>query len=189
MEKIAIARESGELDESTLIARVLDGDRVAGRVLYDVHAPRVYRLIYRIAGDADLAQELTQEAFVRAFSRLDRFRGDAAFSTWIHRIALSVALNGMRKVKRFRSREMPLDDAAPIASRSDSIDPDLRERVASEIDKLPEAQRVTLIMHDLEGYTHAEIAAALRVPEGTCKTRLSGARARLRHALRAFATE
>lgn len=186
-----MARESaGVLDEPALIGRVLAGDRVAGRELYDAHAPRVHRLIYRLVGDDQLAAELTQEAFVRAFGRLGDFRGDAALSTWLHRIAVSVALNGMRKLKRFRQRELSLEDAHDIGTSGDGrIDVDLRERLASAIEALPEQLRVTLVMHDVEGYTHGEIAAALECPEGTCKTRLSAARARLRKALAPFREE
>jgi RNA polymerase sigma-70 factor (ECF subfamily) len=177
------------LDEPVRIERVLAGDPRAARELYDAHAPRVYRLIFRLAGDPDLAQELTQETFVRAFSRLGDFRGDAALSTWLHRIAVSVALNGMRKVKRFREREAPLEHAESIGSRASGIDPDLREQLARAIDALPESLRVTLVMHDVEGYTHGEISAALEVPEGTCKTRLSTARAKIRQALAPFRKE
>ncbi|MEJ7809304.1 MAG: sigma-70 family RNA polymerase sigma factor [Gemmatimonadaceae bacterium] len=187
MTRVAIAREqSRRVDEPTLIARVLAGDRVAGRELYDAHAPRVYRLTFRLAGDAELAQEFTQETFIRAFGQLARFRGDAAFSTWIHRIAVSVTFNGMRKVKRFREREADLTEAAPLGAMPRDADPDLRARLADAIDALPEAYRTTVVMHDMEGYTHAEIASALGVPEGTCKSRLSWARARLREALADF---
>lgn len=190
MERTAIALEAaGALDEPVRIDRVLAGDHRAARELYDAHAPRVYRLIYRLAGDPDLAQELTQETFVRAFSRLGDFRGDAALSTWLHRIAISVSLNGIRKINRFRDREAPLEHAEPIGIRPSGIDPDLRERLAEAIESLPDSLRVTLVMHDMEGYTHSEIAAALEVPEGTSKTRLSAARARIREALAPFRKE
>src|SRR5690242_8200436 len=79
-------------DERRLIALVLAGDRAAGRELYDAHAPRVYRLVFRLAGDEDLARDFTQETFIRAFGRLHEFRGDAALGTWLHSIAVSVAL-------------------------------------------------------------------------------------------------
>jgi RNA polymerase sigma-70 factor (ECF subfamily) len=177
------------VDERELIARVLAGDRVAGRELYDAHAPRVYRLVFRLTGDTDLAQEFTQETFVRAFAQLGGFRGDAALSTWLYRVALSVTSNGMRKVKRFRGREADLDEAEPIGVGPRSTEPDLRARLSRAIDALPEIYRTVVTMHDVEGYTHAEIAHALGVPEGTCKTRLSHARAKLREALQAFVEE
>jgi len=181
-----------QVNEPELIARVLAGDRLAGRELYDAHAPRVFRLAYRLTGDAELAREFTQDTFVRAFHRLADFRGDAAFSTWIHRITVTVVANAMRKVRRLRERETDLNDLDslhPVNSEARRIDPDLRERLAKAIDALPEIYRTTLIMHDLEGYTHTEIAGVLGVAEGTCKSRLSAARAQLRTTLADFAKE
>jgi RNA polymerase sigma-70 factor (ECF subfamily) len=174
--------------EADLIARVLAGDRGAARALYDAHAPRVFRLVYRLAGDEELARDFTQDTFVRAFERLSGFRGEAALSTWLHRIAVSTALNGMRRMKRFR-RETDLDAAESVAATGNEGDPDLRTRLTAAIDGLPEIYRVTLVMHDIEGYTHAEIAATLGVPEGTSKTRLHIARARLRETLSDFRKE
>jgi len=136
-----------------------------------------------------LAQDFTQDTFVRAFDQLSRFRGEAAFGTWIHRIAVTVTLNGMRKVKRLRERETALDDDAGLGTVSHRADPDLRSRIAMAIDALPEGTRMTLIMHDIEGYTHAEIAESLGIAEGTSKSRLFDARGKLRLALAAFVKE
>ena len=172
------------VSEPELIKQVLAGDRVAARDLYDAHAPRVYRLAYRLTGDADLAREFTQDTFVRAFAQLPRFRGDAAFSTWIHRITVTVVANAMRRVKRLKTRETELDDSIPIHGEvGGGSDPILRERLQKAIDGLGEIYRTTLIMHDLEGYTHQEIADVLGVAEGTCKSRLAVARAQLREQL------
>ena len=85
-----------------LIRRVLAGDASAERALYDAHVDRVFRLAYRLAGDADLAQDFTQETFVRAFSKLREFQGRSAFATWLHAITVSVSLNALRKVKKIR---------------------------------------------------------------------------------------
>lgn len=145
-----------------------------------------------MTGDAELAREFTQDTFVRAFQRLADFRGDAALSTWIHRITITVVANAMRKVRRLRERETDLEDLDGVPTHGAEkrrIDPDLRDRLAKAIDALPEIYRITLIMHDLEGYTHTEIAETLGVAEGTCKSRLSVARAQLRHALADFAKE
>ena len=177
------------MSEPDLIARVLAGDRVAARELYDAHAPRVYRLAYRLTGDADLAREFTQDTFVRAFGQLDRFRGDSALSTWLHRITVTVVANAMRRVKRFRQRETDLEDVHPAQTDSASVDPVLRDRLHRAIDALADPYRTTLIMHDIEGYTHSEIAEVLGVAEGTCKSRLSQARAQLRAALADLAPE
>jgi RNA polymerase sigma-70 factor (ECF subfamily) len=173
------------VNESQLIARIIAGDRLAGRALYDTHAPRVYSLAYRLSGDAEKAREVTQDTFIRAFSRLSQFRGDAAFSTWLHRIVVSVVSNSRRTDVRF-GREVALDEAQSIAVTAPESDPDLKECIARAVEKLSEAYRTTLIMHDIEGYTHAEIAEVLGVPEGTSKSRLSAARAQLRQDLAAF---
>ena len=175
--------------EPELIARVVAGDRLAARELYEAQAPRVFRLAFRMTGDGDLAKELTQETFVRAFAQLDRFRGESALSTWLHRVTVSVVSNSMRKVKRFRARETDLDEALTMAGPSNEADPDLKEKLYRAIDELPEIYRTTLVMHDVEGYTHEEIASVLGVAEGTCKSRLSVARAQLREKLAHFAKE
>ena len=177
------------MSEPELIARVLSGDRIAARELYDAHAPRVFRLAYRLTGDADLAREFTQDTFVGAFGQLSRFRGDSALSTWLHRVTVTVVANAMRKVKRFRQRETVLEDVHPTAADASGVDPVLRDRLHRAIDALPEIYRTTLIMHDIEGYTHTEIADVLGVAEGTCKSRLSMARSQLRTTLADLAPE
>lgn len=173
------------VNESQLIARVIAGDRLAGRTLYDTHAPRVFSLAFRLTGDAEKAKEFTQDTFIRAFSRLSQFRGDAAFSTWLHRIVVTVVSNARRSEVR-TSREVALDEASSIEAGAPEAEPDLKECIARAVERLSEAYRLTLILHDVEGYTHAEIAAILGVPEGTCKSRLSAARAQLRQDLAAF---
>ena len=175
--------------EPDLIARVLAGDRLAARALYDAHVGRVYRLAYRLTGDAHLAHEVTQDTFVNAMKHLDRFRGESALTTWLHRITVTVALNTMRRLKRRQGREEPIEeaDALPAGGGHDGnegIDPIVRERLHRAIDALPEIYRTTLIMHEFEGYSHVEIAEMLGVAVGTCKSRLFIARAQLRAALR-----
>lgn len=173
------------MNERQLIARVIAGDRLAGRTLYDTHAPRVYSLAYRLSGDAEKAREFTQDTFIRAFSRLSQFRGDAAFSTWLHRITVTVVSNARRGEVRI-AREVALDEASLMESSAPEAEPDLKECIARAVENLSEVYRTTLVLHDIEGYTHAEIAEILGVPEGTCKSRLSAARAQLRQALAAF---
>ena len=171
------------VSESELIARVLGGDQVAARELYDAYAPRVYRLAFRLTGEAELAREYTQDVFVRAFANLPRFRGDSALATWLHRITVSVVSDAVRKVRQLREREHPLLGTEPGGDVADRVDPVLRMRLHRAIDALPEVYRVAVILHDIEGYTHVEIAEIMGVAEGTCRSRLSLARARLRAAL------
>lgn len=177
------------MDDRQLLDRVQEGDRAAQRALYDAHVDRVYRLAYRMVGEEALARDLTQDTFVRVFEKLDGFRGDASFTTWLHAVTTSVVLNGLRRLKRQRMRERDLDTASHIGVTERHAEPDLKRRLTEAVNGLPEAYREVLVMHDLEGYTHREIAAALDVKQGTSKARLSRARARLRIELQEFAEE
>jgi RNA polymerase sigma-70 factor (ECF subfamily) len=174
--------------DQQLVARCLAGDRMAERALYDAHVDRVFRLAYRLAGDTDLAKDFTQETFIRAFDRLAQYRGDASLSTWLHTIATSVSLNGMRSVTRLRMRKSPLDEALDLPATNVSEAPhDLRERLHAAIDALSAKLRPVFVMHDVEGFTHEEIGRTLGIPVGTSKARLFDARAKLRAALAIFA--
>ena len=172
-----------------MIRRVLAGDPGAERTMYETHVDRVFRLVYRLAGDSDRAQDYTQETFIRAFGRLADFRGEAALSTWLGSIAISVTLNGLRTLRRAREREVGLDDIPAIGARTAQAEPDLKTRMTQAIDRLPEGYRTVFVMHDVEGYTHQEIAETLGVQPGTSKAQLFRARARLREALADFARE
>ena len=175
--------------EQELIGRVLAGDPSAEREMYDAHVDRVFRLVYRMAGDLDRAQDYTQETFIKAFGRLGEFRGEAALSTWLGSIAISITLNGLRQAKRSREREVVLDEGLTIGRLTPEAEPDLKDRLAQAIDDLPDGYRLVFIMHDVEGYTHEEIASSLGVHTGTSKAQLFRARARLRESLADFVKE
>jgi len=178
------------VNESELIERVLAGDPQAERALYDRHVERVYRLAYRLAGgDPDLAQDFTQEAFVRAFDRLHEFQRRSALSTWLHAITVSVCLNGLRRRSRHAKREADLEEASTIVGSVRDAEPDLKTKLRRAIAALPDRYRAVFVMYDVEGYTHEEIGTTLGVPVGTSKARLSRAREKLREALAEFAGE
>ena len=177
------------MDDRQLVERIKAGDADAERELYDAHVDRVYRLAYRMTGDPALAQDFTQDAFVRAYAKLDGFRGDSSLGTWLNTVTTSVVLNGLRKVKRFHQREADLDEARFEAGTKREAEPDLKERLTRAIDALPNGYRTVFVMHDVEGYTHEEIGRALGVKSGTSKAQLSRARAKLREALADFAEE
>jgi RNA polymerase sigma-70 factor (ECF subfamily) len=177
------------VNERELIGQVLAGDSVAERVLYDTHVDRVFRLVYRMAGDMDRAQDWVQETFIRVFARLAEFRGQSALSTWICSIAISITLNGLRKVRRSREREVALDLAGGVGASPREADPDLKTRLSQAIEALPEGYRTVFVMHDVEGFTHEEIGEALGVATGTSKAQLFRARAKLREALVDFVRE
>lgn len=182
-----LGTEGGRSVDLQLVRKCLSGDPVAERALYDAHVDRIYRLMHRIAGEPDLAADFTQETFIRAFERLEQFRGDASLATWLHTIAVSVALNGMRKVKRIGGRTASIDELPELAVQPRSYTADLKARLYTAVDALSEKLRPVLVMHDVEGYTHEEIAGTLGIPVGTSKARLFDARAKLRLALAAFA--
>ncbi|HUQ20659.1 MAG TPA: sigma-70 family RNA polymerase sigma factor [Gemmatimonadaceae bacterium] len=177
------------MDERELVARVRDGDSRAQRELYDHHVDRVYRLAYRLAGEEELARDFTQLTFIRAFERITEFRHDSSLSTWLHAIGVSVALNGLRTVKKNRQRNVPLEEATSVRSSTAAAEPDLKARLAAAVDSLSEKYRTVFLMHDVEGYTHDEIGAALGIPAGTSKTRLFQGRAKLRELLADFREE
>src|SRR5437773_8707837 len=104
------------VNDIQLITRVVAGDAAAERELYDTHVDRIYRLAFRLAGDDELARDFTQATFIRAFEKIGSFRGDSSLGTWLHSIGMSVALNGLRKVKRQKTREAPIDAAFAIGT-------------------------------------------------------------------------
>jgi RNA polymerase sigma-70 factor (ECF subfamily) len=177
------------LNEKQLIVRAQRGDRDAERALYEANVDRVYRLAFRIAGDEMLAMDFTQDSFLRAFDRIQDFRGEAKFSTWMHSIAMSVTLNGMRKVRRLRDREVSIDDEAYRLATGTAGDTLLKQRLRGAIDDLSDKLKAVFVMYELEGYQHNEIAKSLDIPEGTSKARLNRAKLKLRAELATIAPE
>jgi RNA polymerase sigma-70 factor, ECF subfamily len=189
MMALTVPDTRGRVSEKQLVARVIDGDPAAQREMYDSHVDRIYRLAYRLAGEDELARDFTQLTFIRAFERIGDFRGESSLATWLHTIGVSIALNGLRKVKTARNREAPLEAASSIGTHTREAEPDLKLRLNAAIDALSEKYRTVFLMHDVEGFTHEEIAAALDIPVGTSKTRLFQGRAKLREALADFRGE
>ncbi len=166
------------MSEAQIIRRASEGDGRAVKALYERYAPRVYAVVRRIAADDDLAHDYAQEAWIRAIRALPTFRGDARFSTWLHRIAVNAALQALRKAETRSKREspMPATAAAPVVG-GDAL---LQRRLQWALDRLPEGMRRVIILHDVEGYTHEEIGEHLGVTSGTSKSQLFKARAKMR---------
>jgi RNA polymerase sigma-70 factor, ECF subfamily len=133
------------LNDAQLVAAVLAGQATAERELYDRHVDRVYRLAYRMAGDETLARDFTQDTFVRAFGKLADFRGEASLATWLHTIATSVILNGLKKVRRIRSREIGGDELPDVPVTRRDAEPDLKLKLARAIDALPDGYRMVFV--------------------------------------------
>jgi RNA polymerase sigma-70 factor (ECF subfamily) len=171
------------VDEARLIEEVVAGRPEAERALYEAHVDRVYRLAHRMLGEAHAAEDLTQEVFVRIFDRIHTFRGDASLATWIHRVAVTTALNALRAGKGRRTHEMAVEDTGPFDRGIPAGDVALRLRIERAVDALSVGMRTVFLLHDVEGFKHHEIARVLDVPVGTSKARLSRARAELRRQL------
>lgn len=171
-------------DESALLARVHAGDIRAFEALYRRHAPRVYATCLRLAADPVRAGEFTQSAFIQAWQRLPSFRGESAFTTWLHRIAVNVALMEFRARGRREARMVPVAEPARLEtappSRPAGLSVDLEQAIAA----LPPQARAVFVLHDVEGYTHEEIATQMDLEPGTSKSQLHRARQLLREALR-----
>jgi RNA polymerase sigma-70 factor (ECF subfamily) len=189
MMALTVPDARGRVSETQLVARVINGDPAAQREMYESHVDRVYRLAYRLAGEDELARDFTQLTFIRAFERIGDFRGESSLATWLHTIGVSIALNGLRKVKTARNREAPIEAASSVGTYDREAEPDLKARLQEAIDDLSEKYRTVFLMHDVEGFTHEEIASALGIPVGTSKTRLFQGRAKLREALADFRGE
>jgi len=141
-----------------LIARVVAGDAAAERELYETYVDRIFRLTFRLAGDDELARDFTQATFIRAFEKIGSFRGESSLSTWLHSIGVSVALNGLRKTKRIKTREAPMEEGMTVGVMPVEAEPDLKDRMSRAIDALSDKYRTVFVMHDVEGYTHDEIS-------------------------------
>ena len=170
------------MNETDWVRRARDGDGDAIRELHRRYAPRVFAVVRRLAGDDALAEDWAQEAWIRAIRALPSFRGDARFSTWLHRIAVNSALHGRRWRERRASNEVPLAPSLEVRERTDQAV--LRVTLERALDGLPHGMRQVLVLHDVEGYTHEEIAKTLGITAGTSKSQLFKARARMRRMLR-----
>jgi RNA polymerase sigma-70 factor, ECF subfamily len=168
-------------DDAALVAAAKRGDPDAMRALYDRHAPRVYAVIRRIAPEESLADDWAQETWVKTFRALPSFRGDSAFGTWVLRIAINSALHEARRIRRRWAGEVTLDPSTVGVERP--TEPILRARLERALAELPDGMRRILVLHDVEGYDHEEIATILGNRASTCRSQLFKARAKMRELL------
>ncbi len=161
-------------DEAALVARAQSGDTGAFEALYREHIDRVYGLCLRMTGNVGEAEDCAQEAFIQAWKKLARFRGDSAFGTWMHRIAVNAVLGRIRKSKREQDRiQVVAETASSPASIGDSGE--LRD-LSDAIDRLPEGARHVFVLNAVYGYSHEESSDMLGVAVGTTKAQLHRAR-------------
>ena len=168
------AENQATTDEAGLIERAKRSDSQAFEALYRMHIGRVYGLCLRMTGNVSEAEDCAQDAFIQAWNKLDRFRGDSAFSTWLHRIAVNAVLGRMRKSKREHDRIQVAAEESPVpASIGDSGS--LRD-LSDAVDKLPEGARHVFVLYAVYGYTHEEAGKMLGIAVGTSKAQLHRAR-------------
>jgi RNA polymerase sigma-70 factor, ECF subfamily len=181
----AIADPAARAQERALVRRAQEGDVAAFEEIYRLHVRRVHALCYRLAGDASLAEELTQDVFVRAWERLGSFRGESALSSWLHPLTVNVALSERRSRRRRVARVLATEDPTvferPPGERREGPEAgfDLDKALAT----LPPGARSVFVLHDVEGYRHEEIARMTGVATGTSKAQLHRARRLLREVL------
>ncbi|MDH4126552.1 MAG: RNA polymerase sigma factor [Gammaproteobacteria bacterium] len=161
-------------EEADCIAKAQQSDAKAFERLYRMHVDRVYGLCLRMTGNVSEAEDSTQEAFIQAWNKLHLFRGDSAFSTWLHRIAVNAVLGRIRKSKREQDRiQVAVEQSsAPLATADTGDMRDLSEAV----DRLPEGARHVFVLHAVYGYSHEETADMLDIAAGTSKAQLHRAR-------------
>ena len=166
--------EPGSTAEADWIARAQRSDARAFESLYRLHVDRVYGLCLRMTGNVSEAEDCTQEAFIQAWNKLDKFRGDSAFGTWMHRIAVNAVLGRIRKSKREQDRIQVAHEASssPVAVADTGELRDLSEAV----DRLPEGARHVFVLHAVYGYSHEETGQMLDIAAGTSKAQLHRAR-------------
>lgn len=167
-------------DENAVAARARDGDMAAFEQLYRRYVGRVHAVCLRLAGNRTLAEECTQDAFVRAWESLAKFRGDSSFGTWVHRIAVNTVLERhrtqMRQAAWISSKDDDILESVPAADSGPEHAMDLEQCIA----ELPAAARMVFVLFDVEGHTHEEISDMTGLAVGTSKAHLHRARRMLR---------
>ncbi len=161
-------------DEAAWIRQAQRSDARAFEALYRLHIDKIYGLCLRMTGNVSEAEDCAQEAFIQAWNKLTKFRGDSAFATWLHRIAVNTVLGRIRKSKREQDRIQTVADTRPEPLNTGDTG-ELRDLVAA-VDRLPEGARHVFVLHAVYGYTHDESASMLGIAAGTSKAQLHRAR-------------
>lgn len=161
-------------DERALIKQAQRSNARAFEALYRLHIDRVYGICLRMTGNVSEAEDCAQEAFIQAWNKLQKFRGDSAFSTWLHRIAVNAVLGRMRKSKREQDRIVAVaENAPPTVATGDAGE--MRD-LSEAVDRLPEGARNVFVLHAIYGYSHDETGEMLGIASGTSKAQLHRAK-------------
>ena len=170
--------------ESTTVDRAREGDARAFEELYRENAGRVYAICLRMTGNASEAEDLAQEAFVRAWQKLGSFRGESSFSTWLHRLTVNLVLSDRRSRSRRAKYLTVTGDLSRFEKKTPGPGPHVSLDLEQAIATLPEGARKVFVLHDVEGYRHTEIAEMMGIATGTTKAQLHRARKLLREVLK-----
>ena len=163
------------------IRRAIEGDERAMRLLWEEHAPHVDAVVRRLVGsDPDLAADIAQEVWIQIFRALPAYRGEAQFSTWAHRIAVNRTLNALRRTRRLAALETGIEEDSASVEADDGERSFIAASIDEALKRLPAGARTVFLLHDVEGYTHEEIAGELGITAGGSKSQLFKARAKLR---------
>lgn len=167
-------------DEQATIRRAIQGDESAMRALWARHAPHIDMVVRRLVGaDHDTAEDIAQEVWIQIFRALPSYRGDSQFATWAHRIAVNRTLNALRRTRRLARIEVEVEEDA-VAVMPDTERSFVMASIEEAAARLSPGARTVFLLHDVEGYTHEEIAAELGITAGGSKSQLFKARAKLR---------
>lgn len=173
-------------DEPRLVARAKRGDREAFAALVESYADQAFAVAYGFLQHVEDSEDLVHDAFIRALERIDSLQPGSSFGAWFYRLLVNSALNRRKYLARRRMDDVPLTAAGGTNPAADSERAELRSRLAWALGKLPAELETIVILHDLEGFTHPEIARVLEIPEGTCRSHLSRARRMLRDLLKEY---
>jgi RNA polymerase sigma-70 factor (ECF subfamily) len=171
---VVAVTEQGQIDERGWVERAQQADTAAFESLYRLHVDRVYGLCLRMTGNPSEAEDCTQEAFIQAWNKLSKFRGDSAFGTWMHRIAVNSVLGRMRKARREQDRIEAVTDISPAPETVG--DSGNFEDLQNAVDDLPEGARHVFVLHAVYGYSHDETGDMLGIAAGTSKAQLHRAK-------------
>jgi len=168
--------QDGDGEAAAVVRRAQQGDVAAFEVLYRSHAPAIHALCRRMLGNDRDARELVQDVFVRAWEKLESFRGQSSLATWLHRLAVNVVLHHLRTVKRESLRMLDDTDDISLATRSPATGLDAGIDVDRALARLPAGARTVFVLHDIHGYSHEEIAQMTGIAAGTARAQLWRAR-------------
>lgn len=168
--------------DPSLIQRAIEGDERALRQLWSQHAPHIDAVVRRLVGDPDEAADIAQEVWIQIFRALPGYRGESQFATWAHRIAVNRTLNALRRTRRLAKIETDIEEDTASVENTGEMSM-LATTIHEAAQRLSPGARTVFLMHDVEGFTHEEIAGELGITTGGSKSQLFKARAKLRRML------